>query len=148
MVPARMPLPPLRPRSSPLPGESTRGSASAIQRTKVRIWLSCRPQTWAARAAGHPRIPAPPTFAAALRPNDARAGIEIDWKNLLHGEQEFEYRRPLYAGDFLTLVQVIKDIYEKTGKAGTMDFLVLETTARDGDGNVVYVARGNIVVKR
>lgn len=102
----------------------------------------------AARAAGHPRIPAPPTFAAALRPNDARAGIDIDWKKLLHGEQEFEYLRPLYAGDLLTLVQTIKDIYEKTGKNGTMDFLVLETIARDSDGKIVYIARGNIVVKR
>ncbi len=102
----------------------------------------------AARAAGHPRIPAPPTFAAALRPHDPRAGIEIDWKKLLHGEQEFEYLRPLYAGDVLTLVQTIKDIYEKTGKNGTMDFMVLETIARDSDGKIVYVARGNIVVKR
>ncbi len=101
-----------------------------------------------ARAAGHPRIPAPPTFAAALRPNDARAGMDLDWRKILHGAQEFEYRRPLYAGDVLTLTQTITDIYEKAGKAGAMDFILLETTARDRDGAVVYVARGTIVVKR
>jgi len=102
----------------------------------------------AARAAGHPRIPAPPTFAAALRPNDARAGIDLDWRKLLHGEQEFELRRPLYAGDVVVLVQTITDVFEKTGKAGTMDFILLETVARDREGGIVFVARGTIVVKR
>src|SRR5262245_33890332 len=49
----------------------------------------------AARAAGYPRMPAPPTFAAALRPNDVRAGMNIDMRKLLHGEQEIELGRPL-----------------------------------------------------
>jgi acyl dehydratase len=102
----------------------------------------------AARAAGHPRIPAPPTFAAALRPNDARAGLDIDFRKLLHGEQEFELRRPLYAGDTVTVVQTIADIYEKTGRAGAMDFMVLETVGRDPDGEVVFIARSTVVVKR
>jgi acyl dehydratase len=102
----------------------------------------------AARAAGHPRIPAPPTFAIALRPNDAREGMGIDMRKVLHGEQHFELRRPVCAGDSLTLVQRIADIYEKQGKSGAMDFLVLETTATDAAGEVVYVARANIVVKR
>jgi acyl dehydratase len=102
----------------------------------------------AARAAGHPAIPAPPTFAAALRPNDARAGMALDWKKILHGEQEFHYRRPLYAGDRLTLVQRIADIYEKSGKAGAMDLLVLETEARDAREELVFTARATIVVKR
>jgi acyl dehydratase len=102
----------------------------------------------AAHAAGHPRIPAPPTFAAALRPNDARAGIDIDWRKLLHAEQQFELRRPLYAGDAVTLTQTIADIYEKVGKAGAMDFMVLETTARDPAGEVVFLARSTVVVKR
>ncbi len=102
----------------------------------------------AARAAGYPSIPAPPTFAAALRPNDARQGIAIDWGKLLHGGQEFVYHRPIYAGDRLTLVQTIQDVYEKSGKAGTMDFLVLETTGRDAAGEVVFVAQSTVVVKR
>ena len=102
----------------------------------------------AAHAAGHERIPAPPTFAIALRPNDAREGLDLDWTRILHGEQEIELRRPLYAGDSVTVTQTIKDLYEKSGKGGAMDLLVLETTAKDGAGQVVYVARANIVVKR
>src|SRR5262245_39654982 len=75
----------------------------------------------AARAKGHPRIPAPPTFPIALRPNDAREGMAIDWRKLLHSEQEIEYRRPLYVGDVVTVVQRIVEIEEKQGRAGTMD---------------------------
>ena len=101
----------------------------------------------AARAAGHPRIPAPPTFATALRPNDPREGMDIDWKKLLHGEQESVYARPLYAGDRVTVVGRIAEAYVKEGKTGVMDFMVVETRATDGDGALVFTARSTVVVK-
>lgn len=90
----------------------------------------------------------PPTFFTALRPNDAREGVDIDWRKLLHGEQEVEYARPLRVGDRLTLVQRIADVYTKEGKAGAMDFVVLETTATDGTGAIVYSTRSTAVLKR
>lgn len=102
----------------------------------------------AARAAGHPRIPAPPTFAAALRPNDPRAGLDIDWRKLLHGEQELVFHRPVYAGDRLTLVGRIADAAVKQAKSGAMDVLVLETVATDGDGARVFTARSTVLVRR
>ena len=103
----------------------------------------------AARAAGFSSIPAPPTFATCLRPNDVRAGLDFDWAKILHGEQEFCYRRPLLAGDRLTLVQRIADVYSKTGKSGTMDFLVLDTEAHDeAGGELVFTARSIVVIKR
>jgi acyl dehydratase len=102
----------------------------------------------AARAAGHPRIPAPPTFATTLRAADPRQGIDIDWTQLLHGEQEFIYQRPLYAGDRLTLVGRIADAYVKSGKAGAMDMLVTETVATDEASQVVFRARSLAVIKR
>jgi acyl dehydratase len=102
----------------------------------------------AARAAGHPRIPAPPTFAAALRPNDPRAGLDIDWRKLLHAEQELLYARPLYAGDRLTLVGRIADARVKPTKAGVMDVLVVETTASDPTGTPVFTARSTVMVRR
>jgi acyl dehydratase len=102
----------------------------------------------AARAAGLPDIPAPPTFVTALFAGDVRAGMGIDVRKLLHGEESYEYRRPLYAGDRLTLTQRVADIYEKPGKAGVMDFLVLETTATDATGALVYRARRTVIIKR
>lgn len=102
----------------------------------------------AARAAGHPAIVAPPTFPTALRPDDPRAEMGIDFRKVLHGEQSYEYRRPLYAGDVVAVTARIADIYEKTGKSGTMDFLVLETEGRDPAGEVLYRGRSVVVVRR
>jgi len=102
----------------------------------------------AARAAGHPRIPAPPTFAVALRANDPRGGIDLDWRKLLHGEQEFVFARPLYAGDRLTIVGRIAAADVKETKSGIMDVMVLETVASDGDGARVFTARSTVLVRR
>jgi acyl dehydratase len=102
----------------------------------------------AARAAGYERIPAPPTFAAALRPNDPRDGIDIDWKKLLHGEQQLRFARPLYVGDRLTVTGRIAEAYAKEGKAGTMDFMVLETTGTDERGELVFASRTVTVIRR
>ncbi len=102
----------------------------------------------AARAAGHPRIPAPPTFAVALRANDPREGMELDWRKLLHGEQELTYERPLYEGDRLTIVGVIAEASVKKGKAGDMDVMVLETIGSDAHGARVFTARSLVLVRR
>ena len=102
----------------------------------------------AARAAGHPRIPAPPTFAIALRANDPRGGIDLDWRKLLHGEQELDFARPIYAGDRLTIVGRIADAAVKQTKGGIMDVMILETVATDGDGARVFTARSTILVRR
>lgn len=102
----------------------------------------------AARAAGHARIPAPPTFAVALRANDPRAGIDIDWRKLLHGEQELVFHRPVYAGDVLTIVGRIADAGVKQAKAGLMDVMVLETVATDAGGARVFTARSTVLVRR
>ena len=102
----------------------------------------------AARAAGPPRIPAPPTFAVALRANDPRGGIELDWRKLLHGEQEFTFARPLYAGDRLTIIGRIAAADVKQTKSGVMDVMVLETVATDGDGARVFSARSTVLVRR
>jgi acyl dehydratase len=102
----------------------------------------------AARAAGHPRIPAPPTFAIALRANDPRGGIDVDWRKLLHGEQELVFTRPLYAGDRLTIVGRIAAADVKETKSGIMDIMVLETIATDGDGARVFTARSTVLVRR
>src|SRR5215467_1636382 len=67
---------------------------------------------------GSSGVVAPPTYPIAFM-------------TLVHGEQEFEYLRPVRAGETLTLTGRVADIYEKSGSSGTLDFVVLETEARD-----------------
>jgi len=67
---------------------------------------------------------------------------------LVHVEQEFEYLRPLRLGETLTLTGRVGDIYEKVGSSGTLDFVVLETEAKDAAGNAVFYSRNTIISKR
>ena len=43
----------------------------------------------------------------------------------------------MYAGDQLTASSHLKDVYAKTGRSGTMVFVVWETTFRNQHGDVV-----------
>ena len=72
----------------------------------------------AARDAGHPQLPVPPTFLFCLemdQPNPAalRELLGIDYGRLLHGEQHFRYHAMTYAGDRLRFEPRIADIYDK-----------------------------------
>src|SRR6266511_5721929 len=54
----------------------------------------------AARAAGFPSLVAPPTFAVSLASNERfRHSLDLGTRNILHGEQSFEYARPIVAGE-------------------------------------------------
>ena len=83
----------------------------------------------AAKANGHPSIPAPPTFVFMLE-IDALNLDEImklfgkDTNQLLHGEQGFVYHAPIYSGDRITVSKKVKDIYDK--KDGKLEFVVTE----------------------
>jgi acyl dehydratase len=102
----------------------------------------------AARAAGHRAIPAPPTFATALRPRDPREGVDIDFRKLLHAEQEFAFARPLYAGDRVTVQARIAECFVKEGRSGAMDFMIIETRGTADDGALLFTARSTTVIKR
>jgi acyl dehydratase len=84
----------------------------------------------AARAAGHPQLPVPPTFLFCMEmegpdPAAIRNLLGLDYRSLLHGEQGFTYHALAYAGDTLTFSQRIEDIYEKKG--GALEFVVRKT---------------------
>jgi hydroxyacyl-ACP dehydratase HTD2-like protein with hotdog domain len=87
----------------------------------------------------------PVTFLETLRHWDdgrGRPRPPIDLARALHGEQEYELLRPIYAGDVLTAVSRITDVYEKTGRrGGTMTFVVTETEFRNQRAETVARAR-------
>ena len=143
------------PRFAPFIGRQSEPVTVDVERGHIRRFAEAIGDTnpiyvdeAAARVAGHARIPAPPTFAVALRANDPRAGIEIDWRKLLHGEQELVFARPIYAGDRLTLVARIAAASIKQSKAGPMDVMVLETVASDEAGARVFSSRSTVLVRR
>jgi len=84
----------------------------------------------AARAAGLPGLLVPPTFLFCLEmdapdPAAIRNLLGMDYRRLLHGEQQFTYHAPARAGDMLRFEQRIEDIYDKKG--GALEFVVRRT---------------------
>jgi acyl dehydratase len=123
----------------------------------------------AASAAGFDAIPAPPTFSFAMpfwgsyvadeQPPDPTAGGVNPMHRImgeqfakgalvLHGEQEFEYHRPIVVGDVLDGEGVIADVYEKETDTVTMTFVVVETVWRDASsGDPVVTERFNLIAR-
>lgn len=104
----------------------------------------------AARAAGHPGLPVPPTFLFCLEmegpnPAEIRELLGLDYRRLLHGEQSFTYHAPAYAGDTLRFEQRIEDIYDKKG--GALEFVVRLTTVDNQQGTRIAEMRA-VTVQR
>jgi acyl dehydratase len=94
---------------------------------------------------------APPTFLMTLAHwigdlGQTRSAVKLDYRRLLHGEQEFEYVRPIRAGDVLTFRSRTKDVFEKAGKrGGRMLFVIGETEFRNQRGEVVAYMRNTAI---
>lgn len=74
----------------------------------------------AARAAGYSDVVAPPTFAIVISMEAGRQAafdpdLGLDYTRVVHGEQTFEYARPIVAGDELVCTASIHAIREAAG---------------------------------
>lgn len=117
-----------------------------------------------AKEAGFDRIPTPPTFpfvmtawgefpentpadrptgnpmAEVIGPLMSKGGL------ILHGEQDFEYHRPVFVGDVLVGEGRIVDAYAKESRGRTMTFIVTETVWKDdSNGEPVVTSRFNLI---
>ena len=100
----------------------------------------------AARAAGYADQLAPPTFVTAMQimtsaqiVSDPELGL--DYTRVVHGEQAYEWHRPVHVGDSLTAVPRIADISSK----GPLEFLVIAAEIRDSAGEMVVTARTTLL---
>lgn len=103
----------------------------------------------AARDAGHPGLPLPPTFLFSLEfqipSNTWRDALGIVTSRILHGEESFTYHRMAYAGDTLQFETHIADIYDK--KAGALSFVVRQSRVTNQRGEHVADLRSILVHK-
>ena len=104
----------------------------------------------AARAAGYPALPVPPTFLFCLEmeapnPSAIRDLLGMDYRKLLHGEQGFSLHAPAFAGDTLTFTQRIDDIYDK--KNGALEFVVRKTRVTNQRDELVAELRCVSVIR-
>ena len=96
-------------------------------------------------------IIAPPTFATTFgfeSKENLMEGLDINYARLLHGEQEYEYHKPIMAGDVISFSTTITDITEKQGKSGAMDIITTEMTGNNQNGERVFVGRSTVVIRQ
>ncbi|HYM91535.1 MAG TPA: MaoC family dehydratase N-terminal domain-containing protein [bacterium] len=89
---------------------------------------------------------APPTFPTTF--SMAVPLLKTDPARVLHGEEEFVYERPLRAGDRVTCIRRIVDVYERRGRRlGPLACVVIETEGRDPQGTLLYRGRSTLLVR-
>jgi len=100
-----------------------------------------------ARLQGFPDVLAPPTFTVTQiwqvprEEREARLGANLDYERVLHGEQEFVYRRLPVAGEVLTgRMRISKDFTKEGRRGGSMRFVTYESRYTDADGEEVLTA--------
>jgi acyl dehydratase len=138
-------------------GHALPASVLEIERSRLRFFAKAIGETDpvytdpdAARAAGYPDLPAPPTFLFAAELDSGAAfrlvemlGIPI--AKLLHGEQGFTYHAPACAGDTVTVRSTVSDIYDK--KQGALEFVVKTSRAVNQRGELVAELRSVLVCR-
>ncbi len=83
---------------------------------------------------------APPTFLTKLRPNKMTPENMPKFGNVgFDGGRDLDVFEPVRPGDSLTMVSKIHDIYEKTGRSGSMYFIVLRNEVSNQNGEKVAV---------
>jgi acyl dehydratase len=132
-------------------------SVLMVDRTRLQFFAKAIGETdpvytdlAAARAAGYPDLPAPPTFLFAAELDSGAnmqllADLDIPLSKLLHGEQSFRYRQAVCAGDTVTVQSSISDIYDKKG--GKLEFVVKNSRVTNQRGELV-AELGTVLVVR
>lgn len=100
----------------------------------------------AAELAGFRQVPATPTFVTRFRVPFAEAGLDPEHTQVLHGEQEYEYTRPLYAGDTVSVRQRVASL-RQSARAGGMAIMTLEQLGDTSTGERVFTGRATVIVR-
>jgi acyl dehydratase len=100
----------------------------------------------AARAAGHADVIAPPSFeiVISMAGSDSAIsdpGLGLNYAMVVHGEQKFEYSRPITAGDVVTAQATITGIRAVRGRS----MLTTSTQIRTVAGEHLCTALSTLV---
>ena len=91
---------------------------------------------------------APPNFAAVYNLMGAAQvffdpELSLNFAMLVHGEQDFEFLKPVKPGDFITTTGKITDIAAK----GNNDVIKFEVRSTNQDGELVTIGRATFVIR-
>lgn len=89
---------------------------------------------------------APPTFAVVFRSNARMPDLKLSYgARGFDGGKECVFYTPVRAGDTITGVDRIAQVYEKTGRSGSMIFVVRESELTNQRGEKVAIIRQSLI---
>jgi len=111
-----------------------------------------------ARNSGYSSIVAPPCFFgwpvrwetampffSPLRAEVIDTISRSGYGRTLDGGIEYDFYHPVCAGDILSALHKVKDVYERETKTGKMIFSIVETTYTNQNGDIVAKARQTLI---
>jgi acyl dehydratase len=100
-----------------------------------------------ARTTPHGGVVAPPLFlidAGLVNFVDRLVDMAPDKANI-NGGTELDFYGPMKPGDVITTVARLADVKERTGKSGSMIFLIVEVTYTNQNGELVVRCRNTFI---
>ena len=87
-----------------------------------------------ARSSSHGGLIAPPTFFRSLLPGKYPKPYPEPFAHILDGGSKYRFFEPVMVGDQITVVRKITELYEKSGRMGSMLFKIsiISYTGQDG----------------
>jgi acyl dehydratase len=141
------------PLEASLVGHVTRPISGTIEAADIRRFADAIGDTnplfhdlAAAQPAGFAAMPAPPTFVTRFRIPFAEAGLDPEHSQVLHAEQEYEYTRPLVAGQALEVRHHVASI-RQTARMGNMAIMTLEQLGDTAEGERIFTGRATVIVR-
>jgi hypothetical protein len=97
-----------------------------------------------------PALVAHPTYCVTIRgrrffPDQLPAGLDI--RASFDAGKDVEIGAPIRPGDVVTCVTTLHDVYEKTGRSGTMIFFVVRFTLTNQRGEQVAIVDNRIMFR-
>ena len=134
-------------------GKEVSGETIIIDREKVLAYAAAIGETnplflddEAAVQAGYKALMAPPSYINALILSSDRPDPKVNFGSLsFHSGQAIETYLPIYAEDAISTTSSLEEVYAKTGRSGTMVFIVWKTELFNQDGALVAIARESFV---
>lgn len=88
----------------------------------------------------------PPTFLGTFMEGSID-GIDLNQQGVIHGEQKFTYYQPVSVGEWLSYTRRITDVFQRTGKLGKMNFVVIETKGWNRAGELVFICTATLIMR-
>jgi len=134
-------------------GVESEPSVYEIEKEPIRRWAESigdpnplyRDEEYA-KSKGYRSIIAPPGFIAQYAfpvkaGGSPRRAFQTPFSRMLNGGNEYEFFKPIQAGDIISATNKISDLRERAGRLGKMLFIISETTFKNQDGEIVAKAR-------